>query len=79
MPDVSLRDVQAALDFLNRLPTLPPSTKIPGKVDYGALSRMALERGIDVDPDALAQAFTLWMRARTIAAAAKQATVPRRS
>jgi len=75
MSDVSLVDVQAALDFLKCLPTLPPSTEIPGKIDYGALSRVALDHGIDVDPDALAQAFRLLMRARTVAVSAQQALV----
>ena len=61
-------DLQSAIQFLSEAGLGEGSRALPpGRIDYESLSRLALEAGHEVSPEAVRDAFRLIMRARLAA------------
>ena len=64
MTRASLKDLQRAIDFLERAGDLAPQRAVPPQIDYAALAALAAEHGIELDAEAIEQGFRLLMQAR---------------
>jgi hypothetical protein len=62
--------IQRALDFLAALPRLEAQGKLeprlPPRIDYDALVRLAAANGYDFTAPDIAEAFRIFMRARRL-------------
>lgn len=68
MTRASLKDLQRAIDFLERANDLAPQRDVPPQIDYAALAALAEEHGIELDAEAIEQGFRLLMQARLVVA-----------